>query len=69
MKNFKDLVQSLDEAKFKLPRGEQEVDSYMEKGAKGSTPIRNSLCALGLNDVLYIVPEYDIEEYDQAYRT
>tara|TARA_B100001175_G_scaffold313373_1_gene320873 strand:+ start:2327 stop:2695 length:369 start_codon:yes stop_codon:yes gene_type:complete len=35
MKNFKDLVQSLDEAKFKLPRGEQEVDSYMEKGAKG----------------------------------
>lgn len=41
----------------------------MEKGAKGSTPIRNSLCALGLNDVLYIVPEYDIEEYDQAYRT
>ena len=35
MKNFKDLVKSLDEAKFKLPRGEQEVDSYMEKGSKG----------------------------------
>ena len=36
MKKFKDLVQSLDEKKnFKLPRGEQEVDSYMEKGAKG----------------------------------
>ena len=36
MKKFKDLVQSLDEkTKFKLPRGEQEVDSYMEKGAKG----------------------------------
>ena len=36
MKKFKDLVQSLDEVKkFKLPRGEQEVDSYMEKGAKG----------------------------------
>ena len=36
MKKFKDLVQSLEEKKkFKLPRGEQEVDSYMEKGAKG----------------------------------
>ena len=36
MKKFKELVQSLDEVKkFKLPRGEQEVDSYMEKGAKG----------------------------------
>ena len=36
MKNFKDLVNSLDEVKkFKLPRGEQEVDSYMEKGPKG----------------------------------
>ena len=36
MMKFKDLVQSLDEkTKFKLPRGEQEVDSYMEKGAKG----------------------------------
>ena len=36
MKKFKDLVQSLDEVKkFKLPRGEQEIDSYMEKGAKG----------------------------------
>ena len=36
MKKFKDLVQSLDEKKnFKLPRGEQEVDSYMEKGTKG----------------------------------
>ena len=36
MKKFKDLVQSLDEKKkFKLPRGEQEVDSYLEKGAKG----------------------------------
>ena len=36
MKKFKDLVQSLDEKKkFKLPRGEQEIDSYMEKGAKG----------------------------------
>ena len=36
MKKFKDLVQSLDEVKkFKLPRGEQEVDSYMEKGTKG----------------------------------
>ena len=36
MKKFKDLVSSLDEVKkFKLPRGEQEVDSYMEKGAKG----------------------------------
>ena len=35
MKKFKDLVQSLDEKKkFKLPRGEQEVDSYMEKGEK-----------------------------------
>ena len=36
MKKFKDLVQSLAEKKkFKLPRGEQEIDSYMEKGAKG----------------------------------
>ena len=36
MKKFKDLVQSLDEKKkFKLPRGEQEIDSYMEKGVKG----------------------------------
>ena len=36
MKKFKDLVQSLEEKKkFKLPRGEQEIDSYMEKGAKG----------------------------------
>ena len=36
MKKFKDLVQSLDEVKkFKLPRGEEEIDSYMEKGAKG----------------------------------
>ena len=36
MKKFKDLVQSLDEKKkFKLPRGEEEIDSYMEKGAKG----------------------------------
>ncbi len=36
MKKFRELVQSLDEVKkFKLPRGEQEVDSYMEKGAKG----------------------------------
>ena len=34
MKNFKDLVKSLDEAKFKLPRGEQEVDSYMETGKR-----------------------------------
>ena len=36
MKKFKDLIHSLEEKKkFKLPRGEQEVDSYMEKGAKG----------------------------------
>ena len=36
MKKFKELVHSLDEVKkFKLPRGEEEVDSYMEKGAKG----------------------------------
>ena len=36
MKKFKELVQSLDEVKkFKLPRGEEEIDSYMEKGAKG----------------------------------
>ena len=36
MKKFKDLVHELDEVKkFKLPSGEQEVDSYMEKGAKG----------------------------------
>jgi len=32
---FKELVKSLDEAKFKLPRGEKEVDSYFEKGSKG----------------------------------
>jgi|TARA_B110000003_G_C16319100_1_gene406034 hypothetical protein len=36
MKKFKDLVHTLDEVKkFKLPRGEEEIDSYMEKGAKG----------------------------------
>ena len=36
MKKFKDLVHELDEVKkFKLPSGEQEVDSYMQKGAKG----------------------------------
>ena len=36
MKKFKELVKSLDEVKkFKLPRGEEEIDSYMEKGAKG----------------------------------
>ena len=33
MKKFKELV--IEIRKFKLPRGEQEVDSYMEKGAKG----------------------------------
>ena len=33
MKKFKDLVNEI--RKFKLPRGEQEIDSYMEKGAKG----------------------------------
>lgn len=26
--------------------------------------LKNSLCALGLNDVLYIVPEFEVEEYD-----
>lgn len=35
-KKFKDLVSELNEKKkFKLPRGESEVDSYMEKGPKG----------------------------------
>ena len=35
MKKFKDLVHELDEVKkFKLPSGEQEVDSYMEKVQK-----------------------------------
>ena len=33
MKKFKELV--IEIRKFKLPRGEQEIDSYMEKGAKG----------------------------------
>ena len=33
MKKFKELVNEI--RKFKLPRGEQEIDSYMEKGAKG----------------------------------
>ena len=33
MKKFKELVKEI--RKFKLPRGEQEIDSYMEKGAKG----------------------------------
>ena len=33
MKRFKELVNEI--RKFKLPRGEQEIDSYMEKGAKG----------------------------------
>ena len=33
MKIFKELVQEI--RKFKFPRGEQEIDSYMEKGAKG----------------------------------
>ena len=33
MKKFKQLVNEI--RKFKLPRGEQEIDSYMEKGAKG----------------------------------
>ena len=33
MKRFKELV--IEIRKFKLPRGEQEIDSYMEKGAKG----------------------------------
>ena len=36
MKKFKDLVSELNEKKkFKLPRGESEIDSYMEKGPKG----------------------------------
>ena len=35
-KKFKDLVSELNEKKkFKLPRGESEIDSYMEKGPKG----------------------------------
>ena len=34
MKKFKELV--IEIRKFKLPRGEQESDSYMEKGAKGA---------------------------------
>ena len=35
MKKFKELVQSLDEVKkFKLPRGEEEVDSYRRKVQK-----------------------------------
>ena len=35
-KRFKDLVSELNEKKkFKLPRGESEIDSYMEKGPKG----------------------------------
>ena len=33
MNKFKELV--IEIRKFKLPRGEQEIDSYMEKGAKG----------------------------------
>ena len=33
MKKFKELV--IEIRKFKLPRGKQEIDSYMEKGAKG----------------------------------
>ena len=33
MNNFNVLVNEI--RKFKLPRGEQEIDSYMEKGAKG----------------------------------
>ena len=33
MKKFKELV--IEIRKFKLPRVEQEIDSYMEKGAKG----------------------------------
>jgi len=32
---FKELVRLLEAKKFKLPRGEQEIDSYFEKGAKG----------------------------------
>ena len=35
MKKFKELVKDLQEKKFKLPRGEQEVDSYFEKGQRG----------------------------------
>ena len=35
VKKFKELVKDLNEKKFKLPRGEQEVDSYFEKGQRG----------------------------------
>lgn len=45
----------------------QILDNNSRKGS-GVHGIKNSLCALGLNDVLYIVPDFEVEEYDQEYR-
>jgi hypothetical protein len=38
------------------------------KPANAEHAVASSLCALGLNDVLYVVPEFEIEEYDSIYQ-